>query len=368
MLARSVAIATAVASTVTGRAATLPLSDEQHSAQLGRPRAAIRPHPARLLAGVAEDAAIDEVRQRHPQQLLAYPVSSVEECYQAGQPIMLAPVPTLTPQAKYALSAERLSLDKTQNGWLYISALCAASIAVTPAFLGGIVVAGGMALRFYNRRAEYDHALNDPPRRDYETATRARRRRFDPQPLGRSALARAAGDLGVRMTYGDAYLSAVVRADERWLGARSAGDFYTAELHWREAREYATDFAHAQAITREAIEEVAAQIETDPTMAMVRQPDAVGDRLQDRDPEVTVWHLLPKDAQRRLRRVSVIERALSLPLRDVRAGASALGAHDEPVAFMRANLAQLAEDMSATAEEILREATERRAEQPPPST
>jgi hypothetical protein len=66
-----------------------------------------------------------------------------------------------------------------------------------------------------------DRALDDPPRRDYSTRTRARPRRYVVGTLGTDDLSIATDAAATAVLRASAYWEALVRADERAMGARS---------------------------------------------------------------------------------------------------------------------------------------------------
>jgi hypothetical protein len=87
-------------------------------------------------------------------------------------------------------------------------------------------------------------AADDPPRPDYSTSTRSKRRHL-PSAAGDSAVARQSDVFGQASAYAAAYLSAFVRALERSQMAELHEEFETMRMRLREADEYAARAANA---------------------------------------------------------------------------------------------------------------------------
>lgn len=97
---------------------------------------------------------------------------------------------------------------------------------------------GAISLTVLRRKQNaVERILADPPRFDYETSTRARRRRYIPGALGDDRLADATDQAALATLRAAAYLEASVRADKRSQGARIAGRANLVNWHLEEAHQ-----------------------------------------------------------------------------------------------------------------------------------
>lgn len=111
--------------------------------------------------------------------------------------------------------------------------LTAAGMAFGPQVAALPLAVGSICVAILKRKEiSVERALNDPPRPDWEIATRAHRRRYIPGALGEDRLAIATDQAAITTLRATAYLEASVRADERAQGARLAGrdDFVAQQL------------------------------------------------------------------------------------------------------------------------------------------
>lgn len=126
-------------------------------------------------------------------------------------------------------------------------------LTVSPAALGMVMLA--VVQRQENG---VNRILDDPPRDDYQTPTKAKSRRYVTGQLGAGDLALAIDNAAIATLHYTAYLEATVRADERGQGARRAGDYKAAEDREFEAgvfieRARAANVSKAEALTNLAI-------------------------------------------------------------------------------------------------------------------
>lgn len=128
--------------------------------------------------------------------------------------------------AKPALLDDLRDIGRKQALWT----LLGGGTAITTALLGAAAVApvlGGPALVcvyvLQLNKLDVERVLNDPPRPDYDTSVRARRRRFD-RSFMQTPIEQATADFAESLLLMSAYLEAAVRADERGQGALRVGD------------------------------------------------------------------------------------------------------------------------------------------------
>ncbi|HEU4905227.1 MAG TPA: hypothetical protein VFT19_03825 [Solirubrobacterales bacterium] len=132
------------------------------------------------------------------------------------------------------LEHEQYSLKEAQVTWGgTLGVLSAAGMAFGPQTAALPFAVGSICVAVLKRKEiAVERALNDPPRSDWETATRAHRRRYVSGALGDDRLAIATDQAAIATLRATAYLEASVRADERAQGARLAGrnDFVAQQL------------------------------------------------------------------------------------------------------------------------------------------
>lgn len=160
-------------------------------------------------------------------------------------------MPQLSDDEKPALLDERLSLRNAQAGWGAafvvstgsVAAILTPLLAIAPTTLCAVVIA-----ILKRQENSVDRALDDPPRQDFSTETRARSRRYVPGRLGPSQLAMATDAAAIATLRVTAYLDAMVRADERAQGAQLAGDLNAAQHREWEARRFLERARAAEAL------------------------------------------------------------------------------------------------------------------------
>jgi hypothetical protein len=226
-----------------------------------------------------------------------------------------APRPRLTPEQKRAAREQLRACRDAQPRFALVAALGGGG-----ALYGGGVVIGAYAvsaavltalLNLQTRSAE--RAVEDPPRPDYMTRTRARRTSVNLEPMRYEDpdAAEAAESLRVQT----AYLSALVRALERAQGAAHASDEGDLRERLREARGFAEHLtAIAQpvgsdlrqfALSLETRPEPVPRLEEPPTPKRLPQvsdeePSRGGERSSPR-----LLDVLPKEAKWELREMRV---------------------------------------------------------------
>jgi hypothetical protein len=131
---------------------------------------------------------------------------------------------------------------RAQRTWL----LGAAQFGVLTEILGAVPHAvvgrassGIIATAMGYLAVEAGHAAEDPPRSDFRTSTRARRRRLPTDKLGDTALERQTAQFGDAAGYGAAYLAAFVRAVERSQRAEEVNAYDAIAQRISEADAYA---------------------------------------------------------------------------------------------------------------------------------
>lgn len=103
-------------------------------------------------------------------------------------------------------------------------------MGVPPFVIGPPLVVGAICWTVVERkRIAVERLLADPPRLDFETGTRARRRRYVAGTLGDDRLAVATDEAAIATLRAAAYFEAAVRADERSQGAALEGQAGLAE-------------------------------------------------------------------------------------------------------------------------------------------
>jgi hypothetical protein len=147
-------------------------------------------------------------------------------------------VGALPEEDKPRLFDEQKSLKDAQATWGgTLGVLSALGMALSPVVAAVPFAVGSVAVAVLKRKQNaVERVLADPPRFDYETATRAHRRRYIPGVLGDDRLAVATDQAAVATLRATAYLEASVRADERSQGARIDGHIDFADWHLEEAR------------------------------------------------------------------------------------------------------------------------------------
>lgn len=145
----------------------------------------------------------------------------------------------LSEEDKPPLLDEQKSLKDAQGTWGGILGIISALLGVvlSPAVAAVPIAVGSVTVAVLKRKQNaVDRVLADPPRFDYETATRAHRRRYVLGVLGDDRLAVATDQAAVATLRATAYLEASVRADERSQGARIDGHVDLADRHLEGAR------------------------------------------------------------------------------------------------------------------------------------
>jgi TPR repeat protein len=141
------------------------------------------------------------------------------------------------PHERPALLDEREEVQNCQADWV--------GVIAGAAFMGAIInpiliplapaLASVFVISLKHQENAINHILDDPPRLDYATETRARSRRYFAGRFGDSDLALATDAAVISTLRVVAYLEASVRADERAQGARLAGDDGSTRLRSEEA-------------------------------------------------------------------------------------------------------------------------------------
>jgi hypothetical protein len=146
-------------------------------------------------------------------------------------------MPFTDPREKPALLQERMEIQNCQADWLGVIAATSAMAAVINPLLATLPPALASVFVISLKRQENGIArvLDDPPRQDYTTETRARSRRYLTGQFGDSDLAIATDAAVISTLRVTAYLEAAVRADERAQGAELAGDETSFRLRTEEA-------------------------------------------------------------------------------------------------------------------------------------
>jgi hypothetical protein len=216
-------------------------------------------------------------------------------------------VPTLDQASKNRLNDERLSCANTAAGWTFITISFGSLTTVTVGAIPFSIGAGALALRFESRKNACDHALSDPPRDDYQTRTRPRVRRFDLSAFPDVPdIGPAAEDACLALLYGDSYLSAMVRADERVLGALEDGAIADARERWSEARRLAEQFAIHEQETANALKALA---DSTAKVDLLRDAGLTqrGLGLLSQTPSAPLIDVFPTPVRQALERISVVE-------------------------------------------------------------
>lgn len=138
---------------------------------------------------------------------------------------------------KPALLDEQQSLKDAQATWGGTIGVLSIGLAFNPLVVALPLAVGAISITVLRRKQNaVERILADPPRFDYETSTRARRRRYISGALGDDRLAVATDQAALATLRAAAYLEASVRADERSQGARIAGRTNLVNWHLEEAR------------------------------------------------------------------------------------------------------------------------------------
>ena len=215
---------------------------------------------------------------------------------------------------------ERRQVEHVSEGWAlmaYLSGAVAVLAPPTTVFAAPIgVVCASFAYVFKKRRANCDAIIDDPPRTDFQTATRAQRDWFDPRRL-EGLLSQAQIRLCERMAEGDGLLRAAVRADERAQGAYLASRLDYAQSQGLASDEFLEFFASVQRETADETARVLGEIASDPSWAAARSAQLPQRRL----PARTLDEVLAPRVLQALAEARLSPRAL----RDVRLPSSAPG-------------------------------------------
>ncbi len=132
---------------------------------------------------------------------------------------------------------EQQSLKDAQATWGGTVGVLSIGLAFNPLVVALPLAVGAISIAVLKRKQNaVERILADPPRFDYETSTRARRRRYISGVLGDDQLAVAIDQAALATLRAAAYLEASVRADERSQGARVAGRIDLVDWHLEEAR------------------------------------------------------------------------------------------------------------------------------------
>ena len=144
----------------------------------------------------------------------------------------------LRDEDKPALLDEQQELKDAQATWGGTTGVLAAiGFAITPVLTAVPLAVGAVSVAVLRRKQNaVERLLADPPRFDYETSTRARRRRYETGALGEGQLAAATDQAAISTLRAAAYFEASVRADERSQGARITGRDEFVTWHLEEAR------------------------------------------------------------------------------------------------------------------------------------
>ncbi len=132
---------------------------------------------------------------------------------------------------------EQQSLKDAQATWGGTVGVLSIGLAFNPLVVALPLAVGAISIAVLKRKQNaVERILGYPPRFDYETSTRARRRRYISGVLGDDQLAVAIDQAALATLRAAAYLEASVRADERSQGARVAGRIDLVDWHLEEAR------------------------------------------------------------------------------------------------------------------------------------
>lgn len=144
----------------------------------------------------------------------------------------------LREEDKPALLDEQRALKDAQATWGGTIGVLSIGLAFNPLIVALPLAVGAISITVLRRKQNaVERILADPPRFDYETSTRARRRRYIPGALGDHRLADATDQAALATLRAAAYLEASVRADERSQGARIAGRANLVNWHLEEAHQ-----------------------------------------------------------------------------------------------------------------------------------
>jgi hypothetical protein len=145
-------------------------------------------------------------------------------------------VGALREEDKPALLDEQLSLKNAQASWGGTVGVLSIGLAFNPLVVALPLAVGAISIAVLRRKLNaVERILADPPRFDYETSTRARRRKYVSGALGDDRLAIATDQAALATLRAAAYLEASVRADDRSQGARIAGRADLVDWHLEEA-------------------------------------------------------------------------------------------------------------------------------------
>ena len=145
-------------------------------------------------------------------------------------------MPTLEDDEKDPLRDQREEAEKAEADWYLVGAIASlASWAAIGTVLPPVAFCALFVWTLRREQITLSRALEDPPRRDFNIPTRARSRRYIPGLLGTDLLAIATDHAIISSFRRNAYLEAMVRADERSQGATMVGATAAATARAREA-------------------------------------------------------------------------------------------------------------------------------------
>jgi tetratricopeptide (TPR) repeat protein len=131
-------------------------------------------------------------------------------------------MPFLDDDMKGVLLDERKALEDAQTKWEVLATVLlplGTKVLFIPSVASGI-----MCAVLKRQQSAIQRALDDPPRRDFAIATRAKPRRYIRGRLGDDAISKATDEAALAGLRATSYLEALVRADERAAGATAAGN------------------------------------------------------------------------------------------------------------------------------------------------
>jgi uncharacterized protein YegP (UPF0339 family) len=222
--------------------------------------------------------------------------------------IQSATVPFLDPASKQALQDEQLTWKQGEVLW---GAFAVVSTSVGAPILIP-VLATLIAVHAKLKDLALEKALSDPPRDDYLSQTIPRRRRFHAEALGESPLERRTSAFCVAVLDANAYLEAMVRADERSLGALEAGATELQRSHAQTSARYAQEAARLQGRVADSARSLSQTF--DQAVPEAGDPGQLGDDDVRAVTERPLEDLLPPPAIESLIRAGVRKDDLTHPL------------------------------------------------------
>jgi hypothetical protein len=245
-----------------------------------------------------------------------------------------------------ALLDEQQALKVAQSSWLGVmGVLSGLSTTVDPQLLALPIGVGSVAIAVLKRKQyAVERVLADPPRHDYTTETRARRRRYVPGAFGEDRLGLAIDQAAIATLRATAYMDAAVRADERSQGARGDGADERAEWQLSQAH-WLMDNAKARSA------EMASALDV---LSMAWTAHAADSRLGEvLVPDVAPGRELPSRAHDTLRRVGLVVDDLDLSA-DPSAAAEHYAAGIRPRTFLDSAIesAQSTRALAGRAEQV----------------